>query len=217
MSTAKVEIGSKGLSTRQRLLATAADLFRRRGYVATTTRDLAAALGMKSASLYHHMGKKEDLLYELSVDALRTIRESQAAALQQSSEPIPRLRALIRAHLRGAFSDQDKWWVLLFELRALGPQRRAEVVGFRDEYEAAVRAAIAEAQALHVLRGDIEPKYLSLALLNLLNWTIFWYRPGGELTEEALADLLTTIFLEGTVVRNGVDSDPESRASDRTT
>ena len=47
------------------------------------------------------------------------------------------------------------------------------------------------------MRRDVTARNLTLALLSLLNWPIFWFRPDGELTPVALADLLASVFLEG--------------------
>jgi hypothetical protein len=38
---------------------------------------------------------------------------------------------------------------------------------------------------------------LCLLLLNLLNWTIFWYRPDGAHSPDAIADATMRTLLEG--------------------
>lgn len=196
MKTVLPETITGSPSTRARLLQSAACLFRTRGYAGATTRELASSLGMQSASLYHHMGKKEDLLFELSVSALETVTKQVSAAVL-AAEPADRLRELIRAHLNGALAQQDAHAVMLLELRALSSERRAEVVGLRRAYQALVERTLAEGQASNAIRADMPARQLALGLLNLLNWTIFWYRPDGELSPESLADLYARIFLEG--------------------
>jgi len=187
--------------TGERLLATAASLFRRRGYAGAGTRELAGLLGIRSASLYHHMGSKEDLLHRLSVEALVHIHEQVTRAVAEPAAPPERLRALIRAHVVTALADQDEHAVMLMELRALSGERRAEVLALRDRYESLVRQVIADAQDCGALRRDIAPKHLALGLLNLLNWSIFWYQPGRDLSVEGLAELFATTFLEGALPR----------------
>lgn len=155
---------------------------------------------MQSASLYHHMRKKEDLLFELSVSALKTITRQVSAAVL-AVEPADRLRELIRAHLNAALASQDAHAVMLLELRALPRERRTEVLELRDAYQALVQRTLAEGQASNAIRADIPARQLALALLNLLNWTIFWYRPDGELSPESLADLFARIFVEGAAAR----------------
>jgi hypothetical protein len=86
---------------------------------------------------------------------------------------------------------------MLTELRALNGQHRATIVAARDRYEALVRAILAAAKADGSLKTPIELKPLTLLLLNLLNWTIFWYRPHMSLTGDEIADRMVTLFLHG--------------------
>jgi hypothetical protein len=71
----------------------------------------------------------------------------------------------------------------------------------RDEYESTLKGLIEEAQEAGDLRSDVDAKYLTLALLSVINWTIFWLRPNGRLTPEQLADLLSDIYLQGAGTR----------------
>lgn len=192
-------------TTAARLLKTAATLFREKGYAHSTTRELATLLGIQKASLYYHIDKKEDLLYALCVDALVRIQEETERAVAQQTTPLERLRALIHAHLCAALNDQDKHATMLVELRELSGERRLEVLKLRDRYETFIREMIQEGQEAGVLRREPEAKYQGLALLNLLNWTIFWFRPGGELTPDQLAAILTSLFLQGAAL---TPSDP---------
>ena len=184
-------------NTAARLLEVAARQFQEKGYAATTTRELAALLGVQHASLYYHIEKKEDLLYAVCVDSLTRIRREVEAAVAARVEPVARLRALIETHLVVGLTDEHKHATMLLELRALSPARRAEVVRLRDDYERLVRGVLAEAQASGAVRRDVPVKYLGLALLSLLNWTIVWCRHDGELTPGQLADLFVKLYLEG--------------------
>lgn len=179
------------------MLVIAAKLFRQSGYAGATTRDLARELGIQSASLYYHIGSKEDLLHELSVDALTRMGKEAESAMAQETTPLDRLHALVTAHVVTALADQDKHAVMLQELRALGKKRRKAVMELRDRYEHVVREAIAAAQEEGTMRRDLRTKDLALALLNLLNWPIFWYHPRGELSPEALAEMLWKVFSQG--------------------
>ncbi len=188
--------------TADRLLATAAGLFRTKGYSATGIREIAARLGIQSASLYHHVGKKEDLLYELCVDTYTRALEGLQEAVSRESDPIERIRALIRAHVTTNLAHQDGNTVALLEQRALSSERRAEVLRLRRAYEAEVRRVIEDEQTAGVLRTDIPAKYLTLGLLAMLNWPVFWYRPEGELTPTQIADHVATMFLDASCQRD---------------
>lgn len=71
MSTAtRVEAASPA---RQRVLDMATAMFAERGYVATSMRDIAAALGIKGASLYSHFPDKEAILYAVTAPLLDAV------------------------------------------------------------------------------------------------------------------------------------------------
>ena len=86
---------------------------------------------------------------------------------------------------------------MLSELRSINPARITEVVALRNAYETLVHDVIREAQAGGALRSYISSRQLTLALLNLLNWTIFWFRFDGTMSVPELRTTLTSIFVEG--------------------
>jgi TetR/AcrR family transcriptional regulator, cholesterol catabolism regulator len=188
--------------TADRLLQTAASLFRRKGYTASTTRELSDLLGIQKASLYHHIRGKEDLLLGISLESLKRIISSVAAA-GSLVEPGKRLEAMIAAHVETSLRDRDMHLTMLVELRSLSTERREEVLRLRDRYESMVRTVISEEQQAGRIRADIDSKYLTLALLNLLNWTIFWFDPNGDRTASELGKILSTVFLDGSRAPGG--------------
>ena len=185
------------MTTSERLLDTAAKLFWTKGYASTSTREIAEVLGVRKASLYHHINSKEDLLYQISVNSLEHIINGVAAAVEASDDPIERVRTLIHAHVASMIADQNKHSVMLTELRALSPGRRTEIVAMRDEYERLVAGVLGGACVSGALRSDVPVKVLALSLLNLLNWSIFWFQRDGGLSPAMLAEYLATLYLSG--------------------
>lgn len=184
-------------STASRLLGEAARLFRTQGYARSTIRQLGDRLGIRGASLYHHISSKEVLLYEICVRSLQNITEDfeRAAATPGTfNERIPRL---FLAHTERALKERDGHATMLTEFRELSPDHRDEVVRGRARFESLWRTQIEQGQAEGWVRDDIDAKYLTLTLLNMLNWTIFWYEPSAELSPEQLAGIFCSIFLDG--------------------
>lgn len=185
-------------STSERLLSGAAGLFREKGYAGTTTRALSALAGIQNGSLYHHVGGKEDLLYQLCIEALIDVASLFTAVNDPRLEPVERIEKIARGYVELALRDRDRHATMLSEIRSLSPERRAEVVRLRDQNVAVVADLIDQAQQREQIRTDIAPKYLTLALFNLLNWTIFWFDPAGELSERQIAGILWSVFSGGT-------------------
>jgi AcrR family transcriptional regulator len=183
--------------TLERLFDTAATLFWQKGYAATTTREIAAAVGVQQASLYYHIGSKEDLLYQLCVASLQQLRGDVQSAVDEVRDPLGRIRALIRAHLATLLTYQVRHVTMLTELRALSKGHHEEVLELRKQYGSLVRSVLEEAQAAGMVRSDIPAQYLYLALLNVLNWAVLWFRRDQELPADRLDGLFTPVFLDG--------------------
>jgi TetR/AcrR family transcriptional regulator, cholesterol catabolism regulator len=187
----------QGESTPERMLEAAAVLFSKKGYAATSTREIATTLGIRKPSLYYHIDTKEDLLYAICKSSLDQIRVDVKAALEKVHHPLERTRVLVRAHISNLARDQARHAATVSEMRALSGDRQAEVIALRDAYEKLVRSVLKGAQVAGVLRKDIPVKYLCLSLLGLLNRVEVWYHRSGPLSPEELARVFETIFLTG--------------------
>lgn len=175
----------------------AATLFWHHGYRATSTRQIAAAMGLQQASLYHHVTGKEDLLYHICTSSLEHLLRAAQDANAGTADPRARLRALVRSSVGALIEDQKKHATMAVEFRALSDTRRAEVTALIHRHKALVQDAVSAAQTAGVLRNDAPAKYLTLCLLNLLGWLLVWYRPQRPLSPTAVADLFLDIFLDG--------------------
>jgi AcrR family transcriptional regulator len=187
--------------TGERLFDIAAALFCERGYAATTTREIAAAAGIQQASLYYHVTGKEDLLHQICVSSLEQLSADVQSAVSAVSDPLQRIEVLAGTHLRTILRHQIRHVTMLNELRALSGPHRAAVMALRKKYAGLVRSVIEDAQAAGAVRVDIPARYLYLALLNILNWAVRWFRRGQTLSEAQLAGMFTSIYLGGAATR----------------
>src|ERR1051325_10343094 len=121
------------ISRRQAIEDAASDLFRERGYAATSIRDIARALSVQGASLYAHVTSKEDVLWGI-VDRAAGRFEAAAERAELNAQnarpgdPAEVLAALVRAHVQVLTGDVDEAGVFVHEWRALGPERRAALL-----------------------------------------------------------------------------------------
>jgi AcrR family transcriptional regulator len=185
------------ISTAERLPTAAAELFREKGYAQSTTRELAERLGVQKASLYHHIRTKEDLLYAICTESLARLTAAVQAAIAAAPEE-ERLHAAMTAHVTAILRDRDMHSTMLLELRSLSEKRRRQLVKARDGYERLLQDLVEADQAAGRCRTDVTSRLLTLAMLNLMNWTIVWFDPEGRIGLEEFGSLLATLFEEGT-------------------
>src|SRR2546430_16146613 len=92
---------------RDAILGEAATLFARQGYRATTLDDVADALDIKKASLYHYIRSKEELLTEI-YDRILTRIDAAVRPVAESGLPADeRLRRMAHAHLEVVTAERD--------------------------------------------------------------------------------------------------------------
>lgn len=182
------QLVSDPASARGRLLQEAARLFRDKGYERTTVRDLAAAVGIQSGSLFHHFKTKEEILKAVMVETIRLNTALMQAAADSADSPRGRLRALIRAELESINGQTgEAMAVLVYEWRSLSEASQAEVLELREIYEGLWLSVLRELANV----GDItaEPFIVRRMLTGALSWTVTWYRPSrGGLTLDGLTD-----------------------------
>jgi AcrR family transcriptional regulator len=179
---------------REELTRAAARLFAERGYQGTSLADLADALGLQKASLYHHIATKEDLLWEVA-------REG-AAAFHAALDGVPadapaseRIRLALRAHLGVVAAQLDVATVFVREWRFLSGERREEFVAERRRYEERVRSIFRDGVDRGELRTDLDVGTAALLFLSAANWAYTWLRPGADI--DALADRVYAVLLDG--------------------
>lgn len=183
--------------TSRRVYREAATLFRENGYAGTTTRALAEQLGVNKASLYYHVSKKEDLLFTICLEALEQIDRNVQAAIKAAPDADAALAALVSTHLTTMLSEIDMHATMMLERRHLTGDRHRTIQDMQAAYGATVTTVVAAAQSEGSLRPHPSAEDTTLALLNMLNWTITWYQPGGRWTPEALTELLFGVFRDG--------------------
>lgn len=185
------DLVSDPASARGRLLHQAAALFRDKGYERTTVRDLAAAVGIQSGSLFHHFRTKEEILKAVMVETIRLNTALMQAAVDSADTNHEKLRALIRAELESINGQTgEAMAVLVFEWRSLSEAGRAEVLELRDIYEALWLEVLGALRDEEIVRAD--PFVVRRMLTGALSWTVTWYRQDGGLS---LDDLTSQVMV----------------------
>jgi len=204
---------------REAIIFAAAEVLQKNGYEAATMKDIAAAVNLTAASLYHHFRNKDALLLAvLEVGLEHVIRQIEPIA-NSNLPSAEKLRRMIREHIVGLTQNTAVGAAMVFEIRALmsvkAPyknareddqeafqtfiNRRDEFFERRDRFENLFRVVVREG----VANGSFRPVDVAIFTKTLLgsnNWVGVWYRPTGHLTGEQIADLIADSLLHGVIV-----------------
>lgn len=178
----------------RRLLVAAVEAFAERGYHATTTRDIAGRAGMSPAALYIHYKTKEDLLHRISRIGHDKALDIVRSAAQGGGSAAERLTDAVRSFVRWHAGQHTTARVVQYELEALGPEARAEIVALRRQTDAAVRGIIADG----VAAGDFDVPDVpgtTLAVLSLCIDVARWFNVDGPRTPDEVGALYADLVL----------------------
>jgi AcrR family transcriptional regulator len=178
------------------LLDVAASVFRRAGYGAATLRQICAATGLRMGSLHYRYATKEDLLQDLMARAIERLAAAVRAAVSRSSDPAERLRLGLRAHLTTVLSEDDSFYVLLYDWRSL-EQGRKGMLKLREQYERVWDELLQAAVDAGFVREGVDVKLVRQFGFGAMNWVAQWHASGSDQTPEEIADAFWSYFAFG--------------------
>ena len=182
-------------SRRAEICRAAARIFRQRGFDATSVSDIARALKMTKAGLYHYFTSKEELLLEIMMFGLDQVRDEVIMPARTIRDPEQRLRQIVIRHAQittraeGAVSQLD-------ELRALPPVAQKKVRELQRKYFDLVRETLKELKAEGRLR-DVDITVAAFSTIGMILWMPRWFRQGGRLNNEQAATEIANLALAG--------------------
>jgi AcrR family transcriptional regulator len=177
------------------LLAGAVAVFNERGYEATSMDEVAARLGVTKSALYHHVPSKGELLrlaLDRALDALFAVTGETGAT---TGPAIDRLEYVVRGSVR-VLAAELPFVTLLLRLRGNTEIERT-ALHRRREFDRIVTGLVRAAEHEGDVRGDVDPAVLSRLLFGTVNSLTEWYRPGGDLSADDLADAVVAITFSG--------------------
>ena len=182
--------------TRDDILDAAAQVFRQKGFHGASMADIAETVQLQKASLYHHVSSKQEILLALLDRALDMLFEQIDIIAKQPLPADEKLHQMVQVYLHLLAENSDLSAVLLFEHRSLEPAQHKRHIPNRDRFEAVWRDVLDDGVRSGLFDSS-NPALAVRALMGVLNWTLTWYRPDGQLTIEQIADQYTNLLLNG--------------------
>ncbi len=177
------------------LLDVAVAVFNERGYDATSMDELAVRLGVTKPAIYHHVSSKVELLrlaLDRALDALFAVTREPGAT---TGRAIDRLEHVVRGSVH-VLTRELPFVTLLLRVRGNSPVER-EALQRRRTFDRIVTDLVRAAEVQGDVRPDVDPAVTSRLLFGTVNSLTEWFRPGGTLTADDLADALVATTFEG--------------------
>ena len=174
----------------------AADIMCRKGYEATSMNDIADAVGLTKAGIYHYIRGKEDLLFEIMSYGMDMVDQDVIGPAQEIADAGQRLRTIVERHTRRILEVGGAVTILLEEMSALTPAHRRVIRSRKRAYFELIRQTLAQLSAEGKLR-DVNLTVATFSLLGMINWISRWYRNDGKLMPEEIVKDFLNVAVNG--------------------
>lgn len=181
---------------KEEIQTAAAKLFGEKGFSACSVRDIASAVGLGAASLYNHMGSKDELLTTICFRCANEFLEGMIEIDVADKRPDEKIRELIRLQIHIALYDKSSVTVFNDEWRHLQEPFLSSFLELRRRYETAYLRIISGGMENGVFK-KMDPYLVFQMILSSLRWL---HLPGAKKikqTEEELTEQITSIIIKG--------------------
>lgn len=184
----------------QRILDSAAKVFREKGYAGTRLADVAEAAGIQTGSMYYYFKSREHLVVEMLLVAWKRtddLARLSVNALPADATALDAFSTALTAHLLSVLRNSMYTSALVRILGQVPDSVREQTVNQQRAYLDYWRHLLQDAIDSGEVRADLDPAAVTMLLTGALNWAVEWYRPEGALSPEELALQVCTLVFDG--------------------
>lgn len=181
-------------SRRTEILEKAAILFHKKGYAATSMRDIAQAVGMESASLYNHIKSKQEVLESMLMPLANEYVKGINDIAQAPLSSIQQLERIIAHQIQITIQNTDAVSLVPNEWVHLEGKNKTNFLKLRNDYEKTFKNIFKKCiQEGHLKEVDVE--IASFSILSTLRWLYSWFSRNKKVNPLVLeAELITNLI-----------------------
>jgi TetR/AcrR family transcriptional regulator, cholesterol catabolism regulator len=179
----------------------AARIFCEKGFDATSMDEIAEAVGITKAGIYHYVSGKKELLFAIMDYGMDLLDKEVIEPGRAISDAEERLRSIIANHTRIITSGStaegyNPITIINDEVAGLTPAQRRKIIQRKRVYLDLIRETFEQLRDEGKLR-DIDITVAAFSLFGMMLWLSRWFRPGGRLSNEQVVEEISKIALGG--------------------
>ena len=183
--------------TQKAIVDTAAELFAKDGFGATSLDDIAAMLGVTKGALYYHVKNKEEILRLIYLTVLTASEEPLHHIVEADLSPLEKLQRAVE-HQAAVAADRSPAMIVFYREHPhlTGPFAK-EITLRKKAYEQYFEQIIQEGQLSGAFQLNVDPKIASFGILGMCNWLSQWYRPDGHYSYHYISTMFASMIASG--------------------
>jgi AcrR family transcriptional regulator len=195
-------------TSKERLIQVAIDLFSVKGFKGTSIRDIAHEMGMSISNIYHYFESKEGLWLAILEHSSMGVFEQLREVSKLEMDPLERFKLLVEAHVARSKYHQKESKIFFIDEEHL--TKEGQKINQRIQREI-LDIYVKELRILEEM-GYVKCrslKVLAFNILGVINGQLRWYRPGGLMTIEEVAQEIVSFVFHGILGPHAPLSDPK--------
>lgn len=182
------------LSRKEQIKTVAARLFRKRGFKATSMRDIAKAMDMEAPSLYNHISSKRQLLEELLMSIAQSFILGMKEVKEAPLNSLDKLERLIKLHVDITIDHTDAVSLLTNEWVHLEGGAALDFNALKDDYEKDFKGILMAC----INEGHLKEVNADLAMFSILStlrWLYSWYSKNPNVNKIELEQQMVKLLI----------------------
>lgn len=173
----------------------ASRLFNDKGYLQTTTKDIADLANLSKGGLFHYFASKNDVLYFILKNYMDFALEDFERELAEVKDAPSKIKFIISRHINFYLANSSEGKTLFRDAHLLPTKYFKAIAEKETKYYKIVAGVLAD-----FFNGRVEKSELTILafeLIGMCNWIFSWYNPKGSITPGKLSEFIYDIFYEG--------------------
>ena len=183
------------MNKKEQILQDIAELFYVNGYEKTSIRDISKSLNISKPGLYYHFTNKQEMLFDMIYDFMEKTNLQLFNELSGLNTPEEKLLCIIRNHIGSFIKYPARMRVLIYEAHSLEDEYYQKFKLKQLDYIGVIKEVLQGLMKKYNSERNIN--VVTFTLLGMLNWIIQWYEPKGIVSPDALAEEMSSFFING--------------------
>lgn len=179
---------------RERIIATAVDLFHNNGLGNTTLVAVAEKMNVTKPFIYSHFKSKNALLAEICSRGIRASLDVMNRIVASDCSATDKVRVLARDFMVAVLENQGHIAIYTREQKHLSQEDSDAIDSMRREFDRKFCSLLNEGVETGEFVVD-DVQMASLAIGGIVSWSYVWYRPDGRLTQAETADRISALVM----------------------
>ncbi|MEP6926526.1 MAG: TetR/AcrR family transcriptional regulator [Ginsengibacter sp.] len=189
-------VPAKNGSKKDAITRKASALFMKKGFPATSMRDIAEAIGVEAPSLYNHIESKNEILKDVCFRIARLFTNHLREVELSPELYLSKIESIIRFHISMMVEEYESVYISEHEWKHLPGPLLNDFKTRRRNYRLRL-AAILQKGIDNKEIGIINPYVAVLTILSAISGIESWQRSGKKVDAKSLEENMVKILVEG--------------------